>query len=124
MAKDSTVIHIITGDRPWERGPFDPYVGIEHFRDDQYCNTNPMDQVTQGVGPGTFEGPGNAAIQTANLTQALGLDSGDRGIGQTSINMTDASNNRPYVPSDSYGPSADEGNTATGEDFRPENKGI
>jgi len=93
--------HIITG----ETGPLSGDPVIQKF-DAELDRNDPMDPMTAGVGTGNFTGQSDAAIQQMNLTQALGMDTGDTKLQQFAVNM-DVANSCADEPSKGgleYGP--------------------
>lgn len=93
--------HIITG----ETGPLSGDPAIQKF-DAELDRNDPMDSFTAGVGTGTFDGQSNEAIQQMNLTQALGMDTGDSKLQQYAIDMGIANSceDEPSKGGLAYGP--------------------
>lgn len=93
--------HIVTG----ETGPLS---GSETMRqyDAELDRNDPMDPFTAGVGDNFVRPRSAAEVQQANLTQAMGMDSGDGRLGQEAVDMTVASNceDEPSKGGLSYGP--------------------
>jgi len=93
--------HIVTG----ETGPLSGDPVIQKF-DAELDRNDHMDSFTAGVTAGLFEGQSAEAIQQMNLTQALGMDTGDAKLGQFAVNM-DVANSCADEPSKGgldYGP--------------------
>lgn len=93
---DATIRHLIFGGDH----PADPPVPLSNIREDAGFN----DPNQAGGTDGNFESQSADAIQEANLTEAMGLASGDGGLGQAAVDMDTANSNRPAMPSANYGP--------------------
>lgn len=93
--------HIITG----EKGPLSGDPVIQKF-DQELDRNDPMDSHTAGVGSGNFVGQSSAEVQQANLTQAMGMDTGDGKLGESAVDMSTASSweDEPTKGGLSYGP--------------------
>lgn len=94
--------HIVTG----EKGPLS---GSETLRpyDAELDRNDPMDPHTAGVGDNFVRPRSAGEVQQANLTQAMGMDTGDGRLGnQTAIDMSVASSceDEPSKGGLSYGP--------------------
>jgi len=94
-------VHIATG----RKGPFSGAPEIRPF-DMELDRNDPMDPAFAGIGSGNFDGQSAEAVQQANLTQALGLDSGDGKLGQAAVDMSMANDclDEPTKGGISYGP--------------------
>lgn len=93
--------HIVTGEKV-------PLSGSEVLRqyDAELDRNDPMDPHTAGVGDNFVRPRSAGEVQQANLTQAMGMDSGDGRLGQEAVDMSVASSceDEPSKGGLSYGP--------------------
>jgi hypothetical protein len=93
--------HIVTG----EKGPLSGDSNLRQF-DAELDRNDPMDPMTAGVGDNFVTPKSAAAVQQANLTQAMGMDTGDGRKDQEPVDMAAASGcfDSPDKGGLSYGP--------------------
>ena len=93
--------HIATG----EKGPLSGSETVRQY-DAELDRDDPMDPFTAGHGQNRTIPRSAAEVQEANLTQALGMDTGDGKLGQEAIDMTQASScfDEPTKGGIAYGP--------------------
>lgn len=93
--------HIVTG----EKGPLSGSETLKQY-DAESDRNDPMDPYTAGVGDNFVIPRSSAEVQQANLTQAMGLDSGDSREQAEIVDLNKACNceDEPTKGGLSYGP--------------------
>lgn len=93
--------HIVTG----EKGPLSGSETLRQY-DAELDRNDPMDPFTAGVGDNFVVPRSSSEVQQANLTQAMGMDTGDGRKGEEAVDMSVANNcdDEPSKGGIQYGP--------------------